>query len=361
MPDNYSGGGRPDDPIDELRAMWEQLRRRYEGGSGGVPLPSPWLILVAALVVYLLTGIYIVAPDERAVVLRFGQVVREQGPGPGYHLPWPIEEVYTPSVTQVRKEEFGFRSVLGGSREQPTEALMLTGDQNIVKLQFIVQFRVKAEADGPRDFLFNVRDQRGTVRGAAEVAMREVIGGTRIDDALTQGKEEIQQQAEDALQAILDSYDSGIEIITLKLMNVDPPEDVEDAFKDVINAQQDRERMINKANGYANAIVPQARGEAAQLINEAQAYKAAKVAQATGAATRFVALYDEYAKAREVTRERLYLETLEEVMQRIRKVLIDTDAGRGVVPYLPLDELRSVPTVAPTPKPAVTTAQEEAR
>ena len=191
--------------------------------------------------------------------------------------------------------------------------------------------------------------------------MREVIGGTRIDDALTQGKEEIQQQAEDTLQAILDSYDSGIEIITLKLMNVDPPEDVEDAFKDVINAQQDRERMINKANGYANAIVPQARGEAAQLINEAQAYKAAKVAQATGAATRFVALYEEYAKAREVTRERLYLETLEEVMQRIRKVLIDTDAGRGVVPYLPLDELRSVPTVAPTPKPAVTTAQEEAR
>jgi len=320
--------------------MWNQLRRRYEGGDGTFQLPSPWPILAIGLVVYALTGIYIVAPDERAVVLRFGAVVREQGPGPGYHIPWPIEEVYKPSVTQVRKEEFGFRSVLGGSREQPTEALMLTGDQNIVKLQFIVQYRVKAEPDGPRNFLFNVRDQRGTVRGAAEVAMRDVIGNTTIDDALTQGKELIQQDAQETLQKILDSYDSGVEIVTVKLMNVDPPEPVEDAFKDVINAQQDRERLINNASGYANAVIPQARGEAAQLLNEALAYKEAKVAQANGAGQRFIALYDEYVKAKDVTRQRLYLETLEDVLPRMNKILIDERAGGQVVPYLPLDQLR---------------------
>lgn len=354
MPDNYPGG-RPEDPIDELRAMWDQLRRRYEGGDGRFQLPSPWWILAGALIVYALTGIFIVAPDERAVVLRFGEVVREQGPGPGYRLPWPIEEVYKPSVTQIRKEEFGFRTAVSGARNQPTEALMLTGDQNIVALQFIVQYRVKADADGARDFLFNVRDQRGTVRSAAEAAMREVIGGTSIDDALTQGKDEIQQQAQDTLQGILDSYDAGIEVVTVKLMNVDPPNEVEDAFKDVINAQQDRERMINKANGYANTIIPQARGEAVKLLNEAEAYKEAKVAQATGAASRFVNLYDEYAKAKDVTLDRLYLETLEEILPRMNKFIIDEGSAGSVVPYLPLDQLRRAPS--PTPQPTPTPAE----
>lgn len=348
MPDNQPGG-RPEDPIDELRAMWEQMRRRYESGDSRVQLPNPLWVVAVAAVAYLLTGIYIVAPDERAVILRFGKIVREQGPGPGYRLPWPIEEVYKPTVTQVRKEEFGIRAV-AGPRGTQNEGLMLTGDQNIVALQFIVQYRVKPDADGTRDFLFNVRDQRGTVRSAAEAAMREVIGGTKIDDALTQGKDEIQLQAQRTLQAILDGYDAGVEVVTVKLMNVDPPDEVEDAFKDVISAQQDGERMINKATGYANAVIPQARGEAAKLLKDAEAYKEAKVAEATGAATRFVALFDEYARAREVTRERLYLETLEQVLPRMSKYVIDGGAAGSVVPYLPLDRLPAgAPTPAPTP------------
>lgn len=354
MPDNFPGG-RPEDPIEELRAMWEQLRRRYASSDGRLPLPSPWWIVAFVAVAYAISGFFIVAPDERAVVLRFGEVVREQGPGPGYRIPWPVEEVYKVSVTQVRKEEFGFRGVMGGARSRPTESLMLTGDQNIVALQFIVQYRVKAEANATRDFLFNVRDQGGTVRSAAEAAMREVIGGTSIDDAMTQGKDEIQLQAQETLQQILDGYEAGIEVVTVKLMNVDPPEEVEDAFKDVISAQQDRERMINNANGYANTVLPQARGDAAKLLNEAEAYKAAKVAQATGAARRFENLYDEYAKAKDVTRERLYLETLEEILPRMNKVLIDEDAAKGVVPYLPLDRLAE-PSRAPTPTP---TAKEQ--
>jgi len=338
MSDPYSGR-RPDDPLDELRTMWEQFRRRYDK-DGNIQLPSPWLILAVGAILYALTGIYIVAPDERAVVLRFGEVVREGGPGPGYHLPWPIEEVYKPSVTQIRKEEFGIRSSIGVRGDLPNEGLMLTGDQNIVRLQFVVQYRIKQEASGTRDFLFNVRDQSGTVRSAAEAAMREVIGDATIDDALTQGKEEIQVQAQSNLQSILDTYDAGVEVMAVKLMNVDPPNEVEDAFKDVISAQQDKERMINNANGYANALIPQARGEAVQLLNEARAYKAAKVEDATGAAERFNALYDEYAKAKDVTRERLYLETLEAVLPQIHKIILDGDAGRDVVPYLPLDQLR---------------------
>lgn len=337
MSDPYSGR-RPDDPLDELRAMWEQFRRRYDK-DGGIQLPSPWWILAATFLLYALTGIYIVGPDERAVVLRFGEVVREGGPGPGYHLPWPVEEVYKPSVTQIRKEEFGFRSVLGGARDQPTEALMLTGDQNIVKLQFIVQYRVQQGPQGARNFLFNVRDPSSAVRGAGEAAMREVIGGATIDDALTQGREQIQVQAQRNLQAILDTYEAGIEVMTVKLMNVDPPSEVEDAFKDVISAQQDAERMINNANGYANAVIPQARGEAAQLLNEAKAFKAGKVEEATGMAQRFIALHEEYAKAPDITRQRLYLEVLEDVLPRIHTILLDGEAGRDVVPYLPLDQL----------------------
>jgi membrane protease subunit HflK len=355
MPDNYPGG-RPEDPIEELRAMWDQLRRRYEGGDGRFQLPNPLWILGGVLFAWALTGIFIVAPDERAVILRFGEIVREQGPGPGYRLPWPIEEVYKPTVTQVRKEEFGTRNVVGANRAPQTEALMLTGDQNIVALQFIVQYRVKTDPDGARDFLFNVRDQRGTVRSAAEAAMREVIGGTKIDDALTQGKDEIQIEAQRTLQAILDTYDAGVEIVTVKLMNVDPPDEVEKAFKDVISAQQDGERMINKANGYANTVIPQARGEAAKMLKDAEAYKEAKVAEATGAAQRFVNLYDEYAKAKDVTRQRLYLETLEEVLPRMNKFLIDDSAAGGVVPYLPLDRM---PAAVPTPPaPAAAAAGE---
>jgi membrane protease subunit HflK len=215
---------------------------------------------------------------------------------------------------------------------------MLTGDENIVKLEFIVQYKIRAETRGVTDFLFNVRDPDTTLHAVAEAAMREVVGRTPIDSVLTEGKEAVQDEALGVLQSILDRYATGIEVVTVKLQDVDPPNQVSDAFKDVISAQQDKERLINEAYGYANDVVPKARGEAAQLVNEAEGYREAKVREATGTAQRFVALEQEYAKAKDVTRRRLYLETMEDVLLRVNKILLDDVAGRQVVPYLPLDQ-----------------------
>jgi membrane protease subunit HflK len=343
--------GRPDDPLQELKRIWGQMKSGGGGAAGGgqgpgLPLPSgfnPWLLIGLALPLWLLSGIFIVAPDERGIVLRFGKIVREADPGPGYHLPYPIEEVLKPAVTQIRKEEFGFRTVSLGPparyADADEEALMVTGDENIVKLMFIVQYRIKADAEGATDFLFNVRDQEKTVRDSAEAAMREIIGRNLIDDALTEGKDRIQNDAQALLQQLLDKYDAGIEVMTLKLQDVDPPDQVADAFKDVISAQQDRERLINESRGYANDVVPKARGQAAQLLNEADAYAQAKVNEAEGAASRFIALETEYAKSADVTRTRLWLETLEDVLGRSNLLLMDESAGKQVVPYLPLDKM----------------------
>jgi membrane protease subunit HflK len=343
MPDPYQfpPRGRRDDPLAEIQMVFDKVRGAF--AKRGPSRVNPWLIAAIILLVYAGTGIYIVAPDERGIVLRFGRVVREADPGPGYHLPWPFEEVIKPPVTRILKEEFGFRTVSVGppARYQSVdpEALMLTGDENIVKLQFIVQFKVKTGPTGATDFLFNVRDPQDTVRDAAEAAMREVLGRNDIDNALTEGKEQIQQDAQALLQRILDQYQVGLEVVTVKLQDVDPPNQVSDAFKDVISAQQDKERLINEARGYANDVVPKARGQAAQLLNEAQGYSAAKVQEASGAAQRFIALQDEYEKAKDVTRLRLYLETMEQVLPRVHKIILDDVAGKSVVPYLPLDQV----------------------
>lgn len=352
MPGGNGRRGRSDDPLEELRKIWGQIRGPAGEGGEGPSGINPLLFVAVALPLWLLSGIFIVAPDERGIVLRFGEVVREADPGPSYHLPWPIEEVLKPSVTQIRKEEFGFRTVSIGPparyRDEDNEALMVTGDENIVKLQFIVQYRIKQDPNGPADFLFNVRDTEKTIRDAAEAAMREVIGRDEIDDALTEGKDRIQNDAQILLQHILDLYDMGVEVATVKLQDVDPPDQVADAFKDVISAQQDRERLINESRGYANDVVPKARGQAAQLLNEADAYAQAKVNEAEGAASRFNALYEEYAKAPGVTRTRLYLETMEEVLGRSNMLILDDTAGEHVVPYLPLDQmLRRAPASQP--------------
>ena len=352
MPDPYDFPPRrqPDDPLRELEQMFEQVRNRFAGR--GPSRINPWLIALLALTLYAMTGVYIVAPDERGIVLRFGRVVREADPGPGYHLPWPIEQVLKPSVTQIRKAEFGFRTIDIGPparyQDVDPEALMLTGDENIVKLQFIIQYKVTTSPTGATDFLFNVRDPEDTVRAAAEAAMREVLGRNDIDNALTEGKEKVQQDAQTLLQQILDEYRTGLEVVTVKLQDVGPPDQVSDAFKDVISAQQDKERLINEARGYANDVVPKARGQAAQLLNEAEAYSAAKVQDATGAAQRFTALQQEYDKAKDVTRLRLYLETMEQVLPRMNKIIIDDTAGKQVVPYLPLDQvIKPKPTEKP--------------
>lgn len=367
MPDNYGNGPprREDDLLAEVRGLVEAMREKMFGGSGGAAGGrasgrkglSPWIFVVIALVLYLGSGLFIVAPDQRGVVLRFGQVVRDVGPGPSYHLPWPFEEVLKPSVTQIRKEEFGFRTVDVGPparfSDVDQEALMLTGDENIVKLLFIVQYKVKPDPAATADFLFNVRDPQETVRAASEAAMRQVIGSNKIDDALTEDRERIQVETQGVLQGILDGYGTGLKVEAVKLQDVDPPDQVSDAFKDVISAQQDRERLINEARGYANDVVPKARGQAAQLLNEAEGYRLAKIQEAQGAAQRFVALHDEYTKAKDVTRLRLYLEAMEDILPHMDKIVIDEKAGEHTVPYLPLDQMlrpRGAPA-APEPAP----------
>lgn len=327
-----------DDPVANLR----EISRQWRGFAEGL---GPLLILAFLAIAYLASGIFIVAPDERAVVLRFGKLVRDAGPGPHYRLPAPIEREIKVQVTKIRKEEIGFQTIAPGPpprfRQVPKEALMLTGDNNIVDLDFIIQYRVVQTPQGLADFLFNVSDPRQALRDAAEASMREVIGASKIDDALTEGKQEIQEAAERALQAVLDEYGAGIQVVTVKLQDVEPPGDVIDAFKDVISAEQDKERMINEARGYANDIVPNARGEAAQILNVAEAYAQALVAEAEGSADRFVAVLDEYVKAKEVTRRRLYLETLERVLARADKIVLDRSVSEQAVPYLSLDALRA--------------------
>jgi membrane protease subunit HflK len=345
MPDRFPDWpprrGSSQDPFADLVEMWERLRARFRGS--GTTRMSPWPIVGIALALWLVSGVFIVAPDERGIVLRFGRFVREVDPGPSYHLPWPIEQVIKPSVTQVRKEEFGFRTVSVGPparyQDVAQEALMITGDENIVKLQFIVQYRIRPDGNGARDFLFNLRNPQGSMRDAAEAAMREVSGRTRIDEVLTEGRRAVEEDAQEVLQAILDRYRAGIQVLAVKLQDVDPPDQVSDAFKDVISAQQDRERMINEARGYANDVVPRARGQAAQLVNEAEAFRESKVRDATGVAERFVALQEAYASAKDVTRMRLYLETMEQVLPQTNKILIDESAAKQMIPYLPLTSL----------------------
>jgi membrane protease subunit HflK len=344
------------DPVEDLRRIWEEFRARMPDAPDTTRWRlNPLFLLAIVLVIWALSGIYIVGPDERGIVLRFGRVVGETEPGPHYHLPWPIEQVLRPSVTAIRKEEVGFRTIDVGPParydEVDAEALMLTGDENIVKLEFIVQYKVRADATGATDFLFNVRDPQQALRAAAEAAMREVVGRTDIDQVLTEGKEGVQLEAERVLQQILDRYGTGIEVVTLKLQDVDPPDQVSDAFKDVISAQQDKEKLINEARGYANDVVPRARGQAAQILNEAEGYREAKVREATGVAQRFVALQEEYAKAKEVTRQRLYLETMEDILPGMNKIVLDELAAKQAVPYLPLDPYlpRRVEPVAEPP------------
>lgn len=372
MPDRFPGEWPPrrpppgGDPFAELRDLWTQIRARIPGGGGGggsrgggAPgagfRVNPFLILGLVLLGWLATGIYIVGPDERGVVLRFGKVVAETDPGPHYHLPWPIEQVLRPSVTAIRKEEVGFRTIDVGPpaeyREVDAEALMLTGDENIVKLEFIVQYKVRADATGTTDFLFNVRDPQETVRAVGEAAMREVVGRTKIDEALTEGKEAVQLDAQKTMQEVLDRYATGVEIVTVKLQDVDPPDQVSDAFKDVISAQQDKERLINEARGYANDVVPRARGVAAELINEAEAYRESKVREAAGAAERFVAVQEAYATAPDVTRRRLYLETMEQILPGMNKIVMDDLSAKQTVPYLPLEPLMRKPGTTGTGAP----------
>ncbi len=299
------------------------------------------LIIPVVVVVWLLSGIYIVQPDEQGVVRRFGKAVKVAQPGPNYHWPQPIEMVDKVKVKKVRRIEIGFRTVSTGQparyRFMPEESLMLTGDEQIVDAQIIVQYLV----NDPEKFLFNVRNleaERGALMDAAEVALRQVVGQRPIDDVLITEKLQINIDIREVLQRIIDRYDSGIKIREVKLQTVRPPKEVAAAFSDVVSAKEDKERLVKEADGYREDLLPKARGRAASIIRGAEAYKAERVKLAQGDADKFLSILKEYEKAKDVTRKRLYLETMEQILPGIRKFVIDPRAGGSLLQFLPLEE-----------------------
>jgi membrane protease subunit HflK len=353
---NGSGSGpRPPNLEDLLRRSQERFRRAMPGGFGtGTGLG---IVIIAVVVIWLASGFYRVLPDEQGIVLRFGAYNRTTQPGLNYRLPSPIESVLRPSVTRVNRTEIGYRSSEGGSRaasasanQVPQEALMLTGDENIVDINFTVFWVVK----DARAYLFNIRDPEMTVKSAAESAMREVIGETQIAEALAEGRGKIETDTQKLLQQLLDSYGTGIELSQVQLQRVDPPDPVIDAFRDVQRALADRARLRNEAESYRNEIVPKARGEASKIKQDSEGYRAAVVAKAQGEADRFISVYKSFAMAKDVTLQRLYLETMEEILKNSNKVIIDkaAEGTSGVLPYLPLPGLPTGAGAAPASPPA---------
>lgn len=325
-----SGPGPHPPDMDEMVERF----KRYRGKVPGVPLIAGILF-----VIWVLSGIYIVAPDEIGVVKRFGSMVYTTTSGPHYHLPYPIESVMKPTVTKIRRVEIGFRTVTEGPparyQAMPDEALMLTGDENIVDIQFIVQYRIKDAAQ----YLFNVINPDGTVKDVAEAAMRQVVGRSKIDEALTTGKFKLQQGTKQLLQTILDIYEAGIAIDAVQLQDVHPPQEVIQAFKDVASAKEDKVKYVNDAEGYSNDILPKANGQAAQIVNEALAYQQTKINHAQGDANRFLQTLVEFSNAKEITKKRMYLETMEEVLERAQKVII-SEKATNLLPILPLKGLQ---------------------
>jgi membrane protease subunit HflK len=344
------------DPLEEaLKQAQSQLKDLFPPGGLKNLLPSGgvWNIIVAGLLILLVwQSVFIVAPDEEGVVKRFGVPVRAADPGPHFKIPF-VETVLQPKVEKLHRLEIGFRTSQQGRQQMvPQEALMLTGDMNILGIEFIVQYKIK-EA---REFLFNVADIHETIGKAAEASMREVVGKSKIDEALTTGKAVIQADTMTLLQTILDQYKSGVQIAAVQLQDVDPPEAVAAAFKDVTNAKEDREKLINQAQGYRNDIIPRAKGEAAERVNQARGFAQARLNRAQGETNRFLATLKEYSQAKDVISKRIYIETLEEILPNVEKVIIDGKAGERMIPYLPLDRLSRSPSttvVKPAPQPEV--------
>lgn len=330
------GGGQPD--LEEiLRRSQDRLRNMVPGGGnmGGKGIA---LILVAVIAVWLLTGFYTVRPNEVGLNLIFGRFVGQTAPGLNYNLPYPIGEVVRPNVTQVNRTEIGYRSVgTGQTRDVLEESLMLTGDENIVDIDFDVQWQIDPARAG--DFVFNIADPEGTINSIAQSSMREVIGRRNIQAILTVEQAEITQEVQQLMQASLDNYGAGVIVRVVQLQAAVPPAQVREAFFDVNAAQQDLVRLQNEAETYASRVVPEARGEAARIVQQAEAYREQVVNEAQGQASRFDQIFAEYAQAPQITRDRLFLETMERVFSQTDKILID-QAGQDVVPYLPLPEIQ---------------------
>jgi membrane protease subunit HflK len=326
-----------------LRRGQDKLRTVLPGGNlGGKGVA---LIALAAAVLWGLSGFFRVEPDELGVVLRFGEYVRDAKPGLNYHLPYPVETALTPKALRVNKIDIGMRvidDVRRGTliRDVPEESLMLTGDENIVDVDFSVFWLVKPNGVG--DYLFNIQSPEGTVKAVAESAMREVIGRNDISGILTAQRQTIERAVQELMQKTLDAYKAGVQITQVQLQKVDPPAQVIDAFRDVQAARADLERAQNEAQTYANRIIPEARGRSAQIQQSAEAYRAQTVAEAKGQTSRFLQIYEQYKVAPQVTRQRMYLETMERLFGGTDKIIIDpgsNQSGSGVVPVLPLNEL----------------------
>lgn len=322
-------------------------------GSGGGSTVAG-IVAGVAVAVWAATGLYIVDSAERGVVTRFGQYSDTTLPGLHWHLPFPAERVDIVDVDQIRNVEIGFRSAAGrveGSSGLPQESLMLTQDENIIDIKFAVQYRLK----DAKDYVFNVRDPDSSLREAMESAIREVIGKSKMDFVLTEGQSQIADSIQRLTQDIVDRYRTGLQVTSVNLQSAQPPQEVKPSFDDAIKSREDRQRQINEADTYANDVIPKARGAAARLIEEANAYKARVVAEAEGEASRFDQLVAEYHRAPEVTRQRLYIETMETVLARSNKILID-NKGNGNMIYLPLDKMMSQSSVSVAPQPTMIAA-----
>ncbi len=337
----FGGGQQPPNLEDLLRRSQDRLRTSIPGGSLGPKSIALGLVVLA--LIWLATGIYRVQEGFQGVELTFGDYTSATGAGLAYHWPAPIGEVETVNVEGIRRIDVGLREGAGrnGERDVPEESLMLTGDENIVDIEFTVLWKIQRDGDGASKYLFNIAEPDSTVRAVAESAMREVIGESTLQPILTENRGPIEESVQALIQETLNSYNAGIEITQVQLQDVGPPTEVVDAFRDVQAAVQDQERVQDEARAIANRIVPEARGEAARLLQAAEAYREQTVAEASGQADRFLSIYEEYRLAPQVTRQRLFLETMERVFADMDKTIIDNDiGGTGVVPYLPLDQVQ---------------------
>ena len=304
-----------------------QFLRRW--GTGRVA----GILAVAVVLLWLASGFYVVRPAERAVVLQFGRVLTQTEPGLRYRPPWPIQSHQVVDIAQVRRGEVGFRTRGGTTQPVPQEGLMLTGDENIVDVHLFIQYLVQ----DPVKFLFRAREPERALHASAEVALRVAVGENTIDHTMTEGRVEVQDRVKRHLQELLGLYGTGLLVTEARLLVVDPPKEVREAFHDVVRAWEDRERLIKEAEGYLEDLLPKARGEAAQMVRAAEAYREQRLIRAQGDATRFLKVLDEYRKAEAVTRERLYLETMDRVLPKAEKFILDGGGDRGgVLPLLPL-------------------------
>ena len=347
----WGGGSRPPDLEDILRKGQDRVKRMLPGGFGSGR--SLAFIVIVGVALWLATGFYRVEPDEQGVALVLGKVWKLTNPGLNYNLPEPIGEVFTPKVTRVNRVEIGFRSGGDSNSDQtaqdvPEESLMLTGDENIISMQFVVLWQIK----DPLKYLFGIRDPEETVKNVSESVMREIIGQTAFEYARTQGRGQIEGTARERVQKLLDDYQSGVLVTQVAMQNIAPPEATIDAFRDVQAASADKERSVNEAQAYFNEVTQRAGGQSQQIIKGAEAYKEQTVAIATGNAQRFVSVLDQYRKAREITQRRIYLETMEQVLRNMNKVLVGGKEGSGTVPYMSLNELLKQQTNQAPPPPA---------